>query len=58
MIFWQNPRDNVGKIVFQNFCQVLFAGLSLTRVCRIFLSAGFSFVFVGLSCLPDYRLTD
>ena len=24
MIFWQNPRDNVGKIVFQNFCQADF----------------------------------
>ena len=22
--FWQNPRDNVGKIVFQNFCQADF----------------------------------
>ena len=37
---------------------VLFAGLSLTRVCRIFLSAGFSFVFVGLSCLSDWRLSE
>ena len=24
IIFWQNPRDNVGKIVFQNFCQADF----------------------------------
>ena len=37
---------------------VLFAGLSLTRVCRSVLSDGFSFMFVGLSCLSEYPLTD